>query len=109
MAKFKCINLKCERHCQSVDYIRHKSIIKGGETTYLDKYNKEIICPNCGKVLEFIQPETNGFPQVRTQTFNSLSNEDKKKVLLKREKHYDKKNKQQQEYKQAIDRGEISQ
>lgn len=109
MAKFKCINLECNKHCQEIDYVRYKSMIKHGDHIFMDKNHNQIVCSECGEPLKFIEPKHDGFPQVRTQTFHSLSNHEKREVLKKRQSLYDKKDKQTKEYKEAINRGEIKQ
>ncbi len=107
MAKFKCDNLLCTKFNKEVEFMQYKSMIKNSNPVYMDKQFNQLVCGECGEPLEFIQPEFNGYPQIITQTFNSLSNSDKKKVLLKREKAHSKTNKSVKEYKEAVNRGEI--
>lgn len=127
MAKFKCTNKDCERFGEEIDFMQYRSKIVDGESVYMDKQFNQIVCKNksvfsetidgqkvliskgCGEILEFIQPEVDGFPQVRTQTFNSMTPTQKKQVLMKRMNEHDKKGNEFTQFKEAVDRGEVGQ
>ncbi len=98
---FKCTKCKSGE----VEYLRHRSKIVEGKPVYMDKNNNPLRCSECGSAMDLIPPEIDGFPQVFVNSFNSLNNDEKRKVLQKREREHQKTNKQFHEYKRHKDHG----
>ena len=91
--KFKCIKEDCKQYDKVVDYYKISTVIKGNQTIYRNKNKKEIICKECGKQLVHIKEKGTGMPAIMVNSFNSMSNEEKKSTLVKRERNHMKKDK----------------
>lgn len=107
--KFKCDNFNCPEEGIEIDYFNFSTVFRHGNIVYLDKDKNEIVCKCCNYKMEAVKIKKDGYPEVFTNTFNSLSNSEKRKVLIERERKYSKLNKEAKEYKEAIQRGEIKQ
>jgi hypothetical protein len=105
MAKFICEHMGCPNEGKEFEYLNYKSKVKkhGTGMIYMDKNFKEIVCLVCGDPLGFIQPKVDGFPQVVTETFNSMSPERKRDVLTKRSQEHSKR--KLKEYKKYANNG----
>lgn len=90
MENFKCNNCKKTLYIQNYTF----KFSPSGDMIYLDKNTKkELLCPDCGKSLEFIKKKQEGPISCNFGTFASLSPLQKQEFLKKRSKEDNKKHK----------------
>lgn len=90
---FKCTNKDCKKYDKIDQYYKIRTFYNEGKTVYKDKRGQQIICPKCKKPLEFIPEEKSGFPSIVIGSFNSMTNNEKRSALVKREREHTKRDK----------------
>jgi hypothetical protein len=102
MNKFKCDNKECKVYNDTefrYPVVKHSYTESG--VIYKLLNGNEIVCPACGKPLIEIK-EFKGYATWKGG-FDSKSPDEKKEILIKREREHTKKDKQFQEYKAHMD------
>ncbi len=110
--KFKCINKGCVLLDEEQSCYKVRMTAKDGVSEYFDsKTGKQIICEQCGDVLESVDNKERDYQQtaIFVNNFDSLPNDKKRAVLKKRSDEHSRTNKEFKNYKAAIDNGEIKQ
>lgn len=111
MANFECVNAECIAKNKSVASINEYKIKYDqttGKTICIDRITgKKIVCEYCGTPLENVR-EFDGFC-TNVSFFNSMTADQKKEALKKRaNKAFDKNTDSMKDYRNALDRNEIS-
>jgi len=102
--KFKCDNKDCMLYNKTeFNYPVVKIKYKEQGKIYTFENGNEIICPNCGKPLSYIE-EFKGYGKW-LGSFDSRTPQEKKEILKKRARQHDKTDKKLKEYKQYLDNG----
>lgn len=105
MAKFKCNNEKCSEFNIIIDIGMFSSYYTEKGVIYTEhKTRNPILCKSCNTALINI-PENKGYGSI--SIFSSLSPERKREEIKKRAQKHLRTNKQDKEYREAAERGEV--
>ena len=103
--KMKCNNEACEAFPIVIELLNVKMKVLEGNLKYYDKQDEEIVCSQCGQAfVEVRDKEFKGFGKFHC-AFAGKTPAEKREILKKRERQYQKKDKVFKEYKEHRDNG----